>query len=1031
MTSFYPLGSTIVLLLALLTLSPGTATAQLPLLNGCATDVLSPVPDNATREGWREYAKFTAPAGVTASGYGTVVAIHGSYAVVGAPFEGEKGTVFVYYRDITGWTLQQTLTPPAGDRSSIGGLDKGFGYAVDVRGDKIIVGSPYFDSGPQDGGTAYIFQRTGTSWAYAQTIRPFKRSNGDNIGISVALSDQEAWVGGYPKVMGYQEAGAVWRFAYANGSYTEDQNTQLIAENEQRSGYFGNALAVSDDGQTLAVGASRHDKLSTLSNASATDAGSVCLFRKQQGQWIYDVELSPGNLQANDRFGHSVAFEGNDLIVGAPGAGVGSPGKVYILKQPSLLSGWSYTNLAVNAANAGRFGSSLSVAGDSLLIGSPGNNTNGTLSGAATLYAKRGGSWTVTDAIAPIYPQAGGHFGGAVAMDHGYLLVGGADHDGAQPAAGATFLFEENYRLPDISLIRCADPVTAPTPLATDNCAGKVMGSSVAPVTYNDAGTRQIVWNFTDGKGNFSSALQDAVVELADLSLPYTEHAGTARISQDCWSAGESAEKAWGKVKNLASRLAKPAVFALQGSGLTSHFDKLRTPQFDLEAGKEYLISFDHGVLDGTLLGNKEGLRLGLVDHATGQEVKQLFRTEAVAGTTKDAHLIFTVPATGRYRLTFDAWGGINSPGLVLDNIRIQEHTPANGWPGLTGNADDQCTEATAPGLNGFARARILDAAGRLVAEIDANGNDLGDVRVAMTDYADVVKAPFNRTAVLSRYFDIVPEHGSGPYLNNGGVKVRLYFAPEELAQYNLFSGQGNDWSNFTILHYSDVNQDCDISNSTGGDFRLETLETTASFSAAGRYLEFTTQSFSEFSAASAQSLPVTLTAFAAAPAAGGNALTWTAEDERDFSHYTVERSADGSSFVTLGTVAGRNAGRYTYLDAAPLPRSYYRLRLVDRDGTADYSRIVSVTTAGGGLELAAYPVPSAGTTRVRYVLPAAGPVEWTLLSPTGRVVERRRVAAAAGANVEAVDLSALPAGAYYLSLRWSGGVENLRLARQ
>ena len=1018
MTNLYALRSTIVLLLALSFLSSSTAYGQLLTLGSCDSDVVSPVPDNATRDGWREYAKLLPTGGVSEGAFGHAVSVDGNYAVVGAPYEFagklQSGVAYVFYRDLSGWNLQAILTPDLPMR------DDHFGFSVEIKGTTILVGSPREEDANShaDAGAVYAFTRSGTIWQQTAKFHPQQRTKNDEFGWSLSMVNDGVWVGAQTKETGDKSSGSAYFFRRSGTSWIEGQ--RLLPDAAHLGGSFGYSVAANWENTRLIVGAPTED-VNGVPNVGMTYA-----FVKNFGTWSIEGR-GYAYPYANERFGEKVAFENGILAVSAPGAETNTTGgRVAILERRT--GGYQLTQfIDAPAGMGGRFGKSISISGDSMLVGSPNNGA----AGKVQLYRRTNGQWSATDALLPLQSQAGGQFGNAVALSHGYLLVGGKAHNGNTAQSGAVFFFEENYLLPAAPLVRCTDPVTAPTPLATDNCAGKVMGSSVAPVTYNDAGTRQIVWNFTDGKGNFSSALQDAVVELADLSLPYTEHAGTARISQDCWSAGESAEKAWGKVKNLASRLAKPAVFALQGSGLTSHFDKLRTPQFDLEAGKEYLISFDHGVLDGTLLGNKEGLRLGLVDHATGQEVKQLFRTEAVAGTTKDAHLIFTVPATGRYRLTFDAWGGINSPGLVLDNIRIQEHTPANGWPGLTGNADDQCTEATAPGLNGFARARILDAAGRLVAEIDANGNDLGDVRVAMTDYADVVKAPFNRTAVLSRYFDIVPEHGSGPYLNNGGVKVRLYFAPEELAQYNLFSGQGNDWSNFTILHYSDVNQDCDISNSTGGDFRLETLETTASFSAAGRYLEFTTQSFSEFSAASAQSLPVTLTAFAAAPAAGGNALTWTAEDERDFSHYTVERSADGSSFVTLGTVAGRNAGRYTYLDAAPLPRSYYRLRLVDRDGTADYSRIVSVTTAGGGLELAAYPVPSAGTTRVRYVLPAAGPVEWTLLSPTGRVVERRRVAAAAGANVEAVDLSALPAGAYYLSLRWSGGVENLRLARQ
>lgn len=98
--------------------------------------------------------------------------------------------------------------------------------------------------------------------------------------------------------------------------------------------------------------------------------------------------------------------------------------------------------------------------------------------------------------------------------------------------------------------------------------------------------------------------------------------------------------------------------------------------------------------------------------------------------------------------------------------------------------------------------------------------------------------------------------------------------------------------------------------------------------------------------------LPVQLSAFSGQAAGLGNQLGWATASELNSARFEVERSADGSSYATLASLAAAGtstvAHSYQYLDAAaPAGTSYYRLRQVDQDGTSAYSPVVVLSRTG------------------------------------------------------------------------------------
>lgn len=94
--------------------------------------------------------------------------------------------------------------------------------------------------------------------------------------------------------------------------------------------------------------------------------------------------------------------------------------------------------------------------------------------------------------------------------------------------------------------------------------------------------------------------------------------------------------------------------------------------------------------------------------------------------------------------------------------------------------------------------------------------------------------------------------------------------------------------------------------------------------------------------------LPVTLIYFAAKNSSDHVTLQWATASELNFDYFDIERSTNGNTFSSIGTVRGQGTSTqrvdYSFVDNEPVTgKSYYRLRTVDFDDYAEYSTIVSV----------------------------------------------------------------------------------------
>ena len=164
--------------------------------------------------------------------------------------------------------------------------------------------------------------------------------------------------------------------------------------------------------------------------------------------------------------------------------------------------------------------------------------------------------------------------------------------------------------------------------------------------------------------------------------------------------------------------------------------------------------------------------------------------------------------------------------------------------------------------------------------------------------------------------------------------------------------------------------------------------------------------------------LPLELTAFTATAKQNTALLDWTLEQAAGMDHFNVQHSTDGATFATIGTVAAQTgdagSANYTFTDENPIKAlNYYRLEIVNEDGTTSYSGIRTLdlaTTATATVSI--YPNPA--TDRLHITTTANTAFNILIIDVQGRVV---RQAAIASGNTADLTISDLGKGIYFAEI--------------
>jgi len=332
--------------------------------------------------------KITSP-NPTSESFGGAVAVDGHRMVIGAygndSAASNAGIAYVYELVDRNWTLQTTLIAP--DAAP----EKYFGAGVAIDGDRLMVSS-WLDGGY---GSIYVYElimNTDTGekeWTYQTKIMAPSTAYMQNFGRAMDLQGDQLVVG--DQRYDYKDNGAVFVYVVnpVNGVWTLQQTIYSQQHNIRNGGDYGEWFgdSVSLDGDRLFIGAAYEDIFKN-NGTVLYQAGAVYLYEKSPGgSWTFKTKITAPDAAAFDYFGYGVAVHGDRLMIGSSRKPTSNRGEVYVYQ---LVAGeWTYQNTkitAMDAANNDRFGESLSLDGDRLLVGVPYDRRPVDYAGSAYIY---------------------------------------------------------------------------------------------------------------------------------------------------------------------------------------------------------------------------------------------------------------------------------------------------------------------------------------------------------------------------------------------------------------------------------------------------------------------------------------------------------------------------------------------------------------------------------------------------------------------------------------------------------------------
>ncbi|MGD9047335.1 MAG: FG-GAP repeat protein [Anaerolineae bacterium] len=408
-------------------LGGGTGLAALPgVADDFSVQTVGPgqVPAGLSPSEWQtiqaQVAKLTAADGATGDGFGVSVSISGDTALIGAlnadvGGNSKQGAVYVFYRDQGGpnaWGHVAKLT------AADGAADDWFGFSVSVSGDTAIVGAFLADVGDNfNQGAAYVFYRDqGGPDAWGQVAKLTDGAAADLFGFSVSVSGDTAVVGAYRADVGsYKDQGATYVFdRNQGGPDIWGQVARLTAADGWAYDTFGYSVSVSGD--TALVGALYADV------GGQVEQGAAYVFYRNQGgadAWGQVAKLTAGDGAEGDRFGDSVSVSGDTAVVGAWLADVGGnedQGAAYVFyRDQGGADAWGQAaKLTADDGAAGDAFCSVSVSGDTAIVGAAlaDVDSNPDQGAAYVFYRNQGGpdAWGQAAKLTADDGAAGDHF---------------------------------------------------------------------------------------------------------------------------------------------------------------------------------------------------------------------------------------------------------------------------------------------------------------------------------------------------------------------------------------------------------------------------------------------------------------------------------------------------------------------------------------------------------------------------------------------------------------------------------------------
>ncbi len=382
---------------------------------------------------WSEEVQFTFGDNFAATSFSIAVSLDGDTALVGASDEDaggyRRGAAYVFVRSGSGWTREARLVP--GDPDD----EDQFGAAVCVEGDTALIGAPLDDDAGHKAGSVYVFTRSAGVWSETAELTAPDAATSDTLGTSVAIAGNHLLVGapGHQSSTGL-DGGAVYVFRGAGATWSLHQ--KLVTPGAIRSERFGSSMDVS--GSTALIAASS-------GWGAMGDTGVAYVFVNAGGSWVQQDKLYAPEGETFDRFGWSVALDGDRALIGAPSFDP-TYGAAYVFTRSGTTWTLQQRLVASDAAypTALGFGSAVGLDGETAMVG---NNSSSHYDSAVYVFQARGTDWLELEKLSR---SADILFGASISISGNQALIGEPlDHPNyayiysRPPDSGAGFCFGE------------------------------------------------------------------------------------------------------------------------------------------------------------------------------------------------------------------------------------------------------------------------------------------------------------------------------------------------------------------------------------------------------------------------------------------------------------------------------------------------------------------------------------------------------------------------------------------------------------
>jgi hypothetical protein len=406
---------------------------------------------------WSQQQMLTASDAVTSDLFGCSLAISGDTLVVGASGAEPSGAAYVFSRGPDAWTEKQKL---ARYDAYLTMTRAETGFSVAVCDDTIVTGAPfvnvffgedtYWEDTVWEAGVAFVFGPAPPPLVAIAALDSHK-AEGNSGTTEYTFTVSRSGDSSGTATLHYAITGAGDSPADAadfGGTLPAGNVTFQPGETSQTVTVLINGDLMEEDDEQFAV-----ILTDPAGSVAITAAFATATILNDDVCYHFQDKLLPGDLlQGGEHVGYSVSVDGDWMVVGAPAQDVvaADAGAAYVFRRSQQgtpddasddLWQWLATLVADDGETGDRFGASVTVSGDWVVIGSPGDDDRGTDAGSAYVFHRSGNKWSQQGKLIASDAAENDQFGTSVAVAGNWIAVGAPYRDDAGSNSGAVYLF--------------------------------------------------------------------------------------------------------------------------------------------------------------------------------------------------------------------------------------------------------------------------------------------------------------------------------------------------------------------------------------------------------------------------------------------------------------------------------------------------------------------------------------------------------------------------------------------------------------